>query len=150
MAALMGEQPLRGSMQIIGDFGTGAYGPTIILKLLSEDAALWLCRLFIDLATTRTIATLTDEPTVSIRGLRRLVLERRDPPLVPGLHLMAPEEFSWSASADGWISSAGLIQPFTEGRTGHQYLTTEGVDDALVEVSFGEPGVHVPGVERSE
>jgi hypothetical protein len=36
---------------------------------------------------------------------------------------------------------AEMLHPFIDGKTGHQYLTREGIDDALVEVSYGEPGV---------
>lgn len=52
--------------------------------------------------------------------------------------------FRWCASSEGWAYEAGLLDPFVEGRSGHQYLTREGVDAALVEVSFLEPHVRVP------
>jgi|SRR5438105_1344534 len=57
--------------------------------------------------------------------------------------------FVWSRSSEGWLECAELLQPpphepiSLEGmRTGpgwHQYLSSQGRDDALVEVAYGEP-----------
>jgi hypothetical protein len=53
--------------------------------------------------------------------------------------------FLWQCDDDEWQTNAELLDPFVAGRTGHQYLTRAGVDDAVVEISFGEPEVRVPG-----
>jgi hypothetical protein len=50
-----------------------------------------------------------------------------------------------AASSDGWTTCAALMEPFMDGSAGHHYLTTEGIDDALLELSFGEPNVRVDG-----
>jgi hypothetical protein len=49
--------------------------------------------------------------------------------------------FVWSATADGWLYLADLIHPLVDGRMGHQYLTDDKDDVALIELSSGEQDV---------
>lgn len=53
------------------------------------------------------------------------------------------DKSSGSAPQDGWSRNAGLLEPFVAGKTGHQYLTSEASDAALIEVSHGERAVVV-------
>jgi len=47
--------------------------------------------------------------------------------------------FCWSRSPSGWQLCVELIAPIVENdQPGHQYLTTEGVDDAVIEVAYME------------
>jgi hypothetical protein len=42
--------------------------------------------------------------------------------------------FLWQCDDDEWQTNAELVAPFAAGKTGHQYMTEAGVDDALVEI----------------
>ncbi len=50
----------------------------------------------------------------------------------------AEPEFYWVRSSSGWMECVDLMDGLIRGGTGHQYLTKEGIDDALVEVSLLE------------
>jgi hypothetical protein len=50
-----------------------------------------------------------------------------------------PPTFRWRQSKDGWRQCAYLVKGLLQGSgRGHQYLTTEGVDDALIELAYRE------------
>jgi hypothetical protein len=49
--------------------------------------------------------------------------------------------FVWSATVEGWLYLADLVQPLCDGAAGHQYLTEHKDDAALIELSSGEPDV---------
>jgi hypothetical protein len=53
------------------------------------------------------------------------------------LRLRRGASFIWTNSVDGWQHCLDLLEGFRD-EAGHQYLTAEGVDDALVEVAFLE------------
>ncbi len=56
-------------------------------------------------------------------------------------HDTTEKSFVWSATADGWLYLADLIQPLVDGGAGHQYLTDDKDDVALIELSSGEQDV---------
>jgi hypothetical protein len=46
--------------------------------------------------------------------------------------------FLWRQDTLRWAHASMLIEPLLKGRPGHQYLTNEGIDAALIEFSHGE------------
>jgi hypothetical protein len=47
--------------------------------------------------------------------------------------------FCWSNTREDWLECAERVDPLVaKGSPGHQYMTTEGVDDALVELCYRE------------
>ena len=126
------------------DFYHGAYGPTIRIGVLNLESARELWKIFKALAQgdLREVK-LEKMPQTTVVGLRSFVLE-----LIPDeaedekkLSLSNDREPSvrWKGSDEGWAVCAGLVEFFVENDlSGHQYLTEEGVDDALVEVSYKE------------
>lgn len=123
-----------------GDFYEGAFGPSILLILTSRDSITWLRALFNDLATgpVGTTVSLVNHPDASIgAALGDLLLTRVAHR--PEKHLVREQydRFVWSCASDEWTTMSLLLEPFLE-RSGHQYLTDEVADDALIEVSFGE------------
>jgi len=47
--------------------------------------------------------------------------------------------FHWERSSEGWMECAELLEGILQDQSpGHQYLTDEAIDDALVIVSFME------------
>lgn len=130
----------------IGDFYQGAYGPTILLKANSNGAASWLHNVFVNLAngTTQSI-DLAKCPAVVIPTLEALTLRcvSKRPEIVlrqTAIPSGVPH-FEWTQDASSWEMAAGLLEPFVAGNSGHQYFTNETKDDALIEISFGEPDV---------
>lgn len=53
----------------------------------------------------------------------------------------AAKSFVWSATAEGWLYLADLIQSLCDGGIGHHYLTEDKDDVALIELSYGEQDV---------
>ncbi|MCA4135319.1 hypothetical protein [Arthrobacter sp. M4] len=127
------------SPPIEGDFGEGAFGPTILLRLPTHAAAAHLRELFGWLATqpSGTMLNLVGQPgfriAASIWSFRIGVREGTG-----GQRLVSdPEGFTWLGDPEEWTTTALLVDPLTR-QPGHQYLTDETLDDAIVEVSCGE------------
>ena len=123
-----------------GDYYNSAYGPSILLTLRSAEATRWLRATFDNLASGAIgdAFRLDAQPVVTMREpiaeLALLLVGQ-----VPAKHLVKTREgvFAWSCTADEWSRLSLLIEPL-EHQSGHQYLTSEMDDDALIEVSFGE------------
>jgi hypothetical protein len=132
------QQPL-----LIGDFYQGSAGPTIILIAESSSGCKWLQETLRDLGTNAERRMLTGEPGVTFANVAaiemvvrpdgpRILLERSDG---------NSSSFVWSATRDGWLYLADLIQPLCEGGSGHHYLSENKDDAALIELSVGEDEV---------
>jgi hypothetical protein len=125
---------------IEGDYGEGAFGPTILLVLLSVDATKWLRSTFGYLANAAvgTVFRLDNQPHVSI-GAAVTELSLRVVDRVPARHLVRDRTggFTWSCTAEEWETASLLVEPLLN-QPGHQYLTSEVDDDALIKVSYGE------------
>lgn len=125
----------------VGDLYDGAYGPTIILIASSPVACVWLQDVFRELAHGGPNRTLTSEPKMQFTNVEVLeVVCRPGSPRVTLRHGedIAEKSFVWSATAQGWLYLADLIQSLADGGAGHQYLTEDKDDVALVELSSGE------------
>lgn len=125
---------------IEGDFYDGAFGPSILLVLTSDESIAWLRSLFQDIARAPigTALSLVNQPRVRIgAALNELLLVRVA--RQPEKHLVreADDSFVWSCTSNEWETNGLMLEPFLE-QPGHQYLTSEGHDDALIEVSFSE------------
>jgi hypothetical protein len=134
----------RGVPLLVGDFYDGAYGPTIILIASSPAACAWLQDVFRELARGGSSCMLTAEPKVRLTNVEVIEMVcRQDGPRVAlrSGDDTAEKSFVWSATADGWLYLADLIQPLADGGAGHQYLTDDKDDVALIELSSGEKDV---------
>jgi hypothetical protein len=125
---------------IEGDFYDGAFGPSILLVLTSQESIGWLRAVFEDLAAAPigTVVSLVEQPRVRIgAALTELLLSRAA--RQPNKHLVreAYGRFVWTCTSDEWETMSLMLEPFLE-QPGHQYLTVENADDALIEVSYGE------------
>ena len=127
---------------LVGDFYDGSYGPTIILIVSSPAACVWLQDVFRGLAHDDPSRTLTAEQGVRFTNVEAIeMICRPDGPRVTLRNGTHERAFVWSATADGWLYLADLIQPLADGRAGHQYLTEDKDDVALIELSSGEQDV---------
>lgn len=126
--------------RVEGDFAEGAYGPTILLELKSLEAVSWFHDLLIGLAQSPPGTTIRFDQESGVE-IGAAVLEfnlivttnRTDRRLVQG----PPGVFNWACLPAQWRDASALIEPLKH-QSGHQYLTSEGIDDVLVEVSYGE------------
>jgi hypothetical protein len=129
---------------ILGELYDGSEGPTIMLVMLTPAAGDWLQDTFRNLARHKEPVTLTACPEarlVNVTSIEmvcvadgpRIALRSRD--------IGGDRSFVWSATVEGWLYLADLVQPLSEGAAGHQYLTEHKDDVALIELSSGEPDV---------
>src|SRR5712692_3469020 len=124
------------------DYYQGAYGPTIRVDLVSLESALELLNIFKALAEgTGSEVKLHELETAKVSGLREFVLRviSDGPEVERTLSVVNGENPSvcWHRSRNGWKNCVDLVQVLIDSNSpGHQYLTKEGIDDALVEVSF--------------
>jgi hypothetical protein len=135
MSGMLGQGPL-----IEGDFYEGAYGPSILLVLTSRDAVVWLQSIFDDLARSSigAVLRLDSQPKVAIgAALTALGLRRVERSPIRHLEQASDGTFTWSCTADEWQTASLMLEPLLE-QSGHQYLTSETDDDAIIEVSYGE------------
>ncbi len=124
------------------DFYGGAYGPTLRIDIPSRKLLESLKAVFQNLAEGKAIQTdLTKMDFVRPGNVSRLELvfleQTKKLARSKALSLHRGTEFVWTNSPDGWQRCLDLLCGFGK-QPGHQYLTAEGIDDALIEVAFLE------------
>lgn len=130
-------------------FYDGAYGPTIRIATSLESDLVLIESLFSRMAADSSPRnlSLTRELPVRTEGIETLLLRSVRTDRIVGRKSLGLEfaaaggpVFSWSNPAEVWQDHLERIQILrTSGGPGHQYLTDEGLDDALVEICFREP-----------
>jgi hypothetical protein len=124
-----------------GDYYEGAFGPSILLIVTSLEGVDWLRAMFDRMAdgSVDAVVSLLDQPRVAVGaalpGLRLVLVER-----APERHLVRATDgcFTWSCTVDEWHTASLMLEPFADGQVGHQYMTSEIDDDAIIEISYGE------------
>jgi hypothetical protein len=130
--------------QILLSYYMGSYGPTIRIDTHLPEQLLFIRDLFGRLASDGAMeedfacavpCRLDSIRTLLVRSTPRrlpkaLELERRD---------SGGASFRWSNTPEDWLECAAKVGALIDsGAAGHQYLTTETIDDALVELSYQE------------
>lgn len=131
---------------IVIDYYQGAYGPTIRIDIQTMENLVKVKNIFRQLAELKKeTIDLARVESVNATGLKQLILKVVPPNQEIEKKLKLEEgsagniAFSWTMPSTGWRRCAGLIDGLIEsGHPGHQYLTEEGLDDALVEIAFAE------------
>jgi hypothetical protein len=135
-----------GNRGVLISYYKGAYGPTIRVDTRSIDDIAQIKNVFLDLAAAKVYEVKFHE----IRSWKitdieafvlRLLPEGKEHKKTLKLVQTSSEGlvFHWSRSPEGWMECAELLDGIlNHQRPGHQYLTDEAVDDALVEVAFLE------------
>ncbi len=123
----------------------GAYGPTLKIAIEQHNDLTAIARLFERLASSgdlgevafcSVVQCVTDNCAALI--LRTVVAP---PPKALELLYLSGEgpAYLWSNTADRWSDCAEKVASLVEhDAPGHQYLTEEGLDDALIELSYLE------------
>jgi hypothetical protein len=127
---------------VLLDFYDGSYGPTLRIDIPSRELLETFRGALQRLAEKRTNEMrLTDADFIRAGNVVALDLVLQEQPKKQHrsktLQLHQGARFLWSNSADGWQHCVDLLDGFTE-QPGHQYLTAERVDDALIEVAYLE------------
>ena len=139
-------QHTNGQDRIVIDYYQGAYGPTIRIDIQTMENLVKLKNIFLQLAESKKEAMdLVRLESVTATGINQFILKTVPPNQEQEKKLRREKDntnnvaFYWSMSWRGWQRCAGLIDGLIESQgAGHQYLTEEGVDDAIVEVAFME------------
>lgn len=129
---------------ILGDFYQGAYGPTIILEAQTLLGVDWFLRVLVRLSRDEEADfDLASLPELRIDGVDELKVEtvavQPEIPLTRTAGSSCEDgSFLWRQDTLRWAHASMLLEPLLKGRPGHQYLTNEGRDAALIEFSHGE------------
>ncbi len=127
-------------MDTLLDCYRGAYGLTIRFDSVSLDDLRTLREIFRRLSSGEVSA-------VEIHRLRGLVVTNLKAltlvtvPVKPDVSLRRSDNstFRWVNTRQGWKKCCDLLDGLVEfNKPGHQYLTSEGIDEALVEVCLYE------------
>ena len=127
-------------MATLMDCYAGAYGVTIRFDAESLDDLRTLGEAFRRLSMGET----NEVALHRLEGLRVSNLEGLTISVVGvepdiSLRLLNGRTYLWLNTREGWERCYGLVDGLIEyNRPGHQYLTNEGIDDALVEVCLYE------------
>ena len=124
----------------------GAYGPTVRIDIQTMEDLIKVRNIFsrlsqkiddkINLAACENIKSIGVDKFV-------MVIVPKGPLAKKKLHLVNKKEkaseFLWQLSSEDCETIDGLIEGLVEDNTpGHQYLSEEGIDDALVELAYME------------
>lgn len=129
----------------------GAYGPTILVSVTSHHALMVLRRLFLDLSRGAfQEVRIQDVKGTVLDGLKGVTLKLV--PVEERKALKVTEKcedgpyFQWERAHSGWLEGCVyLIDGILNSKEpGHQYLTQEGIDDALIELSYQEDNTVLP------
>lgn len=126
------------------DLYEGAYGPTLRIDTQTATALAAVRDLLIVLAEGRVAGhDLAKDDRFVLSGIASIALTVGADRQELGLRKIKGhggiDSILWVLDREGWRTRVGLVGGLLEAsRPGHQYLTTEGQDDVLVELSFRE------------
>jgi hypothetical protein len=130
--------------QLLLAYYVGAYGPTIRIDSQSMEDLVAVGQLFRRLAS----GAVQEADFGQALGCRldsigslivRSVESRSSKALALQYYTAGQPVFGWSNSGDEWLEQAEKVDALAAADSpGHQYLTREGVDDAVVELCFRE------------
>ncbi len=123
------------------DHYESAYGRTIRIFTRDMQALNFMKELFerLSIENDLEVDILDLYKNAEVTGLQSLKLKQVHSEPALGGHLLMNNKFQfiWSRSKEGWKECAELVDGIiSSGTDGHQYLTSEDYDDALVVVSF--------------
>ena len=132
--------------KILVDYSIGAYGPTLSFIVNSEDILQYLYGLFKGLSRfDYNEISLSENDSFVLSNMQDLILKTltKKKPYEKNLSEIKGENVSckyiWALDTEGWYDCLGLMEGLMQGSgKGHQYLTSEDFDDALVVVSYNE------------
>jgi len=134
---------MKNNKRIKIDYYKGAFGPTIRIDTLSTEALILMKDSLHELASGKVSEHKFHElPFVELSGLQEFYLKLIPKQRTKTVEIVKSEKdktaFYWSNSLEGWDQCAGLLDGITETVPSHQYLSEEGIDDAVIVVAYLE------------
>ena len=115
-----------------------------MLVMVTLAAGVWLQEAFRSLARLKEPRTPTPSPEVRVLDVASIEMVCvADGPRIAlrSGDTAGDPSFVWSATVEGWLYLADLVQPLSDGVPGHQYVIEHPDDAALIELLSGEPDV---------
>lgn len=136
---------MENDKQIKIDYYRGAYGPTLRIDTLSKDALMMMRDILHKLASGSVSEyKFHESPFIELCGLQEFYLKLIPKQRAKAVEIAKSEEDKtvvfWSNSLEGWDQRAALLDGMTGTIPSHQYLSQEGIDDALIVVAYLERG----------
>lgn len=136
---------MKGKNSIVLDYYEGTYGPTIRIDVQSVEA-LAKIRDFIQQLSESTISSidLAEAEGINAAGFSRVIFEvsvghKTEEKLLLCKNGSEGIIINWAMFPASWERVHDLVNGLLEcGCSAHQYLTKEGVDDAIIELAFME------------
>lgn len=122
----------------------GSYGPTIRIDTHALEELKAVRGLFGRLASGDVMqADVSEVLACGVDSIHALMVQASPEPHAKALELKGNGPrgpvFSWTNTFEGWLECAERVDALIASDSpGHQYLTREGVDDALVELCYKE------------
>ena len=119
----------------------GAYGPTIRFVIASPQGLERVREMFMRfLKSTHAVVEWMHEPLIVASNIVRLTMRGQKGGTNSAKTLIRTSngEFDWFLSTSASARLIGLVDGLESCGHGHQYLTSEGIDDALVILSYKE------------
>jgi len=132
------------------DLHGGAYGPTVLIYSDLRDDLLALRGVFGRLSSRECdevcLGAALGAATTGLKDLELTATDEHPSGAVRRIERGSDLPFlRWECVPDDWDWCAKLVDALVErGAPAHQYLTTEGVGDALVQVEFKRTVSHAP------
>jgi len=126
------------------DYYKGAYGPTIIMKIDSEESIEYVKDIFINLSHGNIHESSFDGTSfITLHGIDefklRLIPEDRHKSVEINRSVNTKTIVNWCNTREKWNDCAKLLEGIKDTPIpSHQYLSEEGVDDAVIIISYKE------------
>lgn len=125
------------------DYYMGASGPIIRIHIPSLEVLSVVKNIVQKLASGKVSEfNFCGEPLVELIGLLNLCMRVIPVQSYKTVNVINREEGMavaiWSNTIEGWDECAGMLDGFNDAIPAHQYLSEEGIDDALIVVSYLE------------
>ena len=139
-----------GSPIITIDCHSGAYGPTILIYSDLRDDLIALREVFDRLASRECdevcLGAALEAGTSGLKDLQLFASDENPSGAVRRIDQAGDLALlRWECVPDDWKWCASLVDALVEsGASAHQYLTTQGVGDALVQVEFKPTSSYAP------
>lgn len=127
---------------------SGAYGPMILIEMPTQQSVRWLQDRFLSMTVESKTVDLAVTSGVLLDGVDHLELVIDGLAVRPRVYQRGARAFVWRCSTEGWATMAGLLEPFRNGQSGHQYVWDVLSGDVIVELSYGE--IHSGVAPREE
>lgn len=132
---------------ILIDYYVGAYGPTIRIDVVTENNLHKIRNLFVNFVKSPNYEIdLIKIENIKAIGIKSLLLksipanQKKEKKLQLVRNTENDPQFLWQMSSNNWENAVCLIQALLDdiNHPGHQYLTREEIDDAVIEFCFLE------------